>query len=87
MKVWVEWKLCQNCDISIGLRRPNVFMTKENLVEFWKRVRFPADTVDWLFGLADKSGKTEIEYSGWCAAEVEVDEFFVKKRGADEQGK
>lgn len=86
MKVWVEWKSRQNSDIAIALQCPNVFTTRENLIEFWKRVRFPADTVDWLFGRMSESGKTDIEFNGWCAAEVEVDEYFVK-RGTDEQNK
>lgn len=81
MKVWVEWKLCQEHDITIAPRRPNVFTTRENLVEFWKRVRFPADTVDRLFNRMDESGKTGVECGGWCAAEVEVDGYFVEKEG------
>lgn len=79
MKVWIEWKLQQEYDLAITPRLPNVFTTKENLMEFWKRVRFPADTVDWVFGRMAELGKTEVECDGWYAAEVEVDEYFVKK--------
>lgn len=79
MKVWVEWKLYQTVNYDAMPSPPNVFTTKENLIEFWKHVRFPADTVDWLFEHYAKCGIPVIDHEGYAAAEVEVDEYFVEK--------
>ena len=79
MKVWIEWKASQKLDIAIPPNPPNVFTTRENLVEFWKRTRFPADIVDWLFEIFDKGDRSWLEHEGYVAAEVEVDDYFVKK--------
>lgn len=79
MKVWIEWKVWQEVDFDHPPRMPNVFTTRENLVEYWKRRRFPADTVDRLFKEYDEFSSEYIEHDGWVAAEVEVDDYFVRK--------
>lgn len=86
MKVWVEWKASQKLDIAIPPNPPNVFATRENLAEFWKRVRFPADTVDWLFEKMETSSNRWIKNGGYAATEVEVDGYFARK-ALEKEGK
>ena len=85
MKVWIEWGISPNTELEPC--PPNVFSSLENLLEYWKRTRFPADEVDeahWRW-----SQKLTIELTcGFLTSqrwgkEVDLDDYFVKKAQKD----
>ena len=85
MKVWIEWGRAPN--IEVEPCPPNVFSSLENLLEYWKRTRFPADEVEeaygrWRDGLNDKL-TCGLMYTQRWGKEVDLDDYFVKKAQKD----
>lgn len=90
MKIWVEWVqngygACHCCPT------PNVFGSRENVLEYWRRRWFPSDVVD---AQAKMQPGDKIVIENRVAELVEVDEYFeekarteLKQRLAEEQKK
>ena len=84
MIVWVEWGRCKTDYDPLSFPdTPNVFSSLQNLLEYWKRVWFPADTVDRAYESWNKH-LTENLTVGWgdtarYAKGVELDDYFVRK--------
>jgi len=88
MKIWVEW-----IDHGYGnickCPTPNVFGSRENVLEYWRRRWFPSDEVDCQ---AKMQPGDKIVIEDHVAELVEVDEYFeekarteLKNRLSDEQ--
>lgn len=88
MKIWVEWT-----DHGYGCINkcptPNVFTSRENVLEYWRRRWFPSDVVDHQ---AKMQPGDKIVIENRVAELVEVDEYFeekarteLKQRLAEEQ--
>ena len=88
MKVWIEWGKAKSDAFSdVAPTQPNVFSSVENLLEYWRRTRFPADTVDnaygrWTSHLSDDLTCGWGESQRW-GKEVDLDDYFVKKAQKD----
>lgn len=85
MKVWIEWGRSPNTELEPY--PPNVFSSIENLLEYWKRTRFPADTVEEAYRRWRQKLTLELT-CGWLTAqrwgkEVDLDDYFVKKAQKD----
>ncbi len=85
MKVWIEWGKPPN--VEIKPYPPNVFSSIENLLEYWKRTRFPADEVEesyerWRDRLTDELTCGFSQNQRW-GKEVDLDDYFVKKAQKD----
>ena len=81
MKIWIEYGRGRSTELTP--ETPRTFSTVENLLEYWKRTRFPADDVDDAYERF-KHGRSIILRCGWgeCerfAKEVEVDSYFVER--------